>query len=69
MLLKTEHFAVYHTNESDGMDLCIKDDCGRFALINEDSIGKLIDILLQFEHKETYPVNMRKESLFDYSDD
>ena len=65
MIIKEKEFAVYHTSESDGSDICIKDPSNRFVLIYEDSIEDLIEVLVRFANKQwdNKSVSVRFEDL------
>jgi hypothetical protein len=47
MIIKRNTYAVFHTSNSDGMDICIKDDVDRFAVINVDNLNNLIEDLVR----------------------
>ena len=67
MLIKRDSFAVFNTTESEGRDICIKDDVGRYMLIYETDLSDLIDTLLQVEvvDGKSYSVF----ASFDFGDD
>jgi hypothetical protein len=47
MKIVRNYYAVYHTDESDGLDICIKDSCGRYALIGSgEELEELIEDLV-----------------------
>ena len=48
MITKRHTYAIYHTAESDGDDVCIKDDIGRFALIPVDYLEEFVEDLVMF---------------------
>ena len=48
MKVVNKHYAIYHTDESEGLDICIKDSCDRFALISKDDVENLIEDLVRF---------------------
>ena len=48
MKIVNEYYAIYHTDESEGFDICIKDSCDRFALISRDDVENLIEDLVRF---------------------
>jgi hypothetical protein len=47
MIIKRDTYAVYHTSNSDGFDICIKDDLSRFAILSTDDINELIEDLVR----------------------
>jgi len=47
MIIKRNTYAIYHTSNSDGMDICIKDDLNRFAILSTDDINDLIEDLVR----------------------
>jgi len=53
MKVVNENYAVYHTEESDGFDICIKDSINRFTLIPVDDIENLIEDLVRFINQKT----------------
>ena len=48
MKIVNDYYAIYHTDESGGLDICIKDSCDRFALISKDDVENLIEDLVRF---------------------
>jgi hypothetical protein len=44
MKIVRDFYAVYHTDESDGYDICIKDACDRYALFGS---GEELDMLIE----------------------
>jgi hypothetical protein len=48
MKVVNDYYAIYHTEESEGFDICIKDSCDRFALISKDDVENLIEDLVRF---------------------
>ena len=48
MKVVNDYYAIYHTDESEGLDICIKDSCDRFALISKDDVENLIEDLVRF---------------------
>jgi len=48
MKVVNDYYAIYHTEESEGYDICIKDSCDRFALISKDDVENLIEDLVRF---------------------
>jgi hypothetical protein len=47
MIIKRATYAIYHTSNSDGMDICIKDDLSRFAILSTDDVNDLIEDLVR----------------------
>lgn len=45
-MIKTKYFAVFHTSESNGMDICIKDSCDRMVLINTNEVDLLLEAIV-----------------------
>jgi Cys-tRNA synthase (O-phospho-L-seryl-tRNA:Cys-tRNA synthase) len=60
MKVVNEYYAVYHTEESDGYDICIKDSCGRYALISKEDIESLVEDLVRFLQHEDSLVSVHK---------
>jgi hypothetical protein len=45
MKIIRNYYAVYHTDESDGLDICIKDSCNRYALFGS---GEELEMLIEY---------------------
>ena len=48
MIIKKNSYAIYNTNNSDGMDICIKDECGRYMLVYVEDVDQLVEDLVYF---------------------
>jgi hypothetical protein len=47
MKIVREYYAIYHTDESEGYDICIKDSCDRYALLGGgEELDQLIEDLV-----------------------
>ena len=59
MKVVNQYYAVYHTKEGEGYDICIKDSCDRYALISVDQVDELIEDLVKFSNYDADSVFTR----------
>lgn len=60
MKIVREYYAIYHTQESDGLDICIKDSCDRWTLISVEELEEFIEDLVAFVGYENKLISVRK---------
>ena len=65
MKVVNDYYAIYHTSESEGYDICIKDSCNRFTLLTADQVEEVIEDLVRFMNYrfETESVQTKFEDL------
>lgn len=51
MIIKRDTYAIFHTRESDGEDICIMDDIGRKALIPVSVLEDLLEDVVLFANQ------------------
>jgi hypothetical protein len=51
MIIKRDTYAIFHTRESDGEDICIMDDVGRTALIPVSSLEDILEDIVLFANQ------------------
>jgi hypothetical protein len=47
MKIVRDYYAVYHTDESSGDDICIKDNIGRYTIVNLADLDQLVEDLVR----------------------